>query len=263
MSSSADTRLVSIDGVNLEVAYTAPKSRDDPTLVFLHEGLGSISMWRDFPKRVAAEAGAGLCVYSRYGYGKSSPRTGQIDIDYMHIEAEQYLPKLLDALNIENPILVGHSDGASIALIYAGAEIAPVRAVIVEAPHVFCEEISVNSIAQVKTLFESTDLKDKLARHHADPTGAFYGWNDAWLKPEFMGWNIESYLPGITCPVLAIQGRNDEYGTMAQIEAIESGVGGAVSKVILDDCGHSPHRDKEDQVLQAMSSYIKSLEGTS
>jgi pimeloyl-ACP methyl ester carboxylesterase len=226
------------------------------TLVFLHEGLGSIAMWRDFPEAVARATGCEALVYSRYGYGNSDPLAEPRAVRYMHVEALVALPELLDALAIERPILVGHSDGGSIALIHAGAGIRPVRAVVTLAAHVIVEDRSVAGIEAAKTAFESADLRSKLARYHADVDSAFRGWNRIWLAPEFRAWNIEEFLPRIECPVLAIQGEDDEYGTMEQMRRIETNVAD-VELLRLDNCGHSPHRDRGDAVLHAISRFVR------
>ena len=215
-----------------------------PTLVFLHEGLGSIRQWRDFPQKVAATTGCRALVYDRYGYGQSDVLAERKrGVRFMHDEALSALPDLLQVLKVENPILVGHSDGASISLIHAGAN-HPVRGVVAMAPHVFIEPLCLTSIAKAAEAFEATDLKGKLGRYHRDARKTFYGWADVWLDPEFKAWDIrEDYLPKIECPVLAIQGYDDEYGTMAQ----------------LDDCGHSPFKDQPDAVISKISTFVKSL----
>jgi pimeloyl-ACP methyl ester carboxylesterase len=233
--------------------------KDKPALVFLHEGLGSIRQWREFPAQVAAATGCPALVYNRYGYGDSDvlaePRVG---VRFMHDEALVALPQVLSLLGIERPVLVGHSDGASIALIYAGAG-HPVRALVAMAPHVFVEDISVRSIEEAKRQFETTDLPERLAKYHRDPRKTFYLWNDAWLDPEFRRWNIEEYLPGIRCPVLAIQGEEDEYGTMAQLEAVARQAGGRCELLKLARCGHSPHRDQPEAALAAIAAFVQSL----
>ena len=232
-----------------------------PVLLLLHEGLGSVALWRDFPQKLAAATGLPLVVYSRYGYGRSDPIAAPHGARYMHDEALVALPELRQALGLGDVILVGHSDGASIALIHAGSDVLPVRALILEAPHVFVEEVSTASIAAARDAYMKSDLRQKLERYHADVDSAFRGWNDAWLSPEFRNWNIEEYLPRITCPVLAIQGEGDEYGSLAQIEAIERGVEGPFQKLILRRCGHSPHRDQESAVLEAMAEFAERVSG--
>ena len=230
-----------------------------PVLVFLHEGLGSIAQWRDFPTRVAQAAGCRALVYDRYGYGNSDVlRENRVGLDFMHREALLFLPEVLAQLKIERPILVGHSDGASIALIHAGAH--AVRGVAAMAPHVFVEKICVDSIVQARRQFETTDLPQRLGRYHRDSWKTFYLWADAWLDPAFLGWNIEECLPRIRCPVLAIQGEEDEYGSMAQLEAIERQLGGPCELLKLPACGHSPHKDKPDQVLDAVAGFVKRIQ---
>ena len=260
MSEKADHSFVTVQGRKLEVQKIPGANRDAPTLVFLHEGLGSVAMWRDFPRKAAAATGCAAVVYSRYGYGQSEVLRGPRAVDYMHVEALEVLPELLGQLGIGEPVLVGHSDGGSIALIHA-AKNDSVRGLVVMAPHVFVEDISVRSIAEAKTAFEDSDLAQKLGRYHADPAKTFQGWNDIWLHPDFRGWNIEEVLPRIHCPVLAIQGFDDEYGTMAQLEAIAKQIGGPIELLRLADCRHSPHRDQPGVVLEAMASFIARLEG--
>jgi pimeloyl-ACP methyl ester carboxylesterase len=228
-----------------------------PTLVFLHEGLGSIRQWRDFPAQVAKATGCRAFVYDRYGYGNSEVlQEEKVGVRFMHREGLDVLPQVLKAAKIENPILIGHSDGASIALIHAGAG-HPVRGVAVMAPHVFIEEICVTSIVQARKQFETTDLAQRLGKYHRDSWKTFYLWADAWLDPAFLDWNIEEYLPGIRCPVLAIQGEADEYGTMAQLDAIQRQVGGPCELLKLPQCGHSPHKDQPELTLQALVRFVR------
>jgi pimeloyl-ACP methyl ester carboxylesterase len=236
------------------------ESQDKPVLVFLHEGLGSIRQWRGFPAGVAQATGCRALVYDRYGYGQSDVlQEARRKVRFMHDEALQALPEVLFSLKVENPILVGHSDGASIALIYAGAGHA-VRAVAAMAPHVFIEPVCLQSIEKAKESFEKTDLPEKLGRYHRDARKTFYGWADVWLDPRFERWDIrEEYLPNIRCPVLAIQGREDEYGTMAQLDEIERRVAGPCEPVKLSGCGHSPFRDQPEKTLSAVSSFVEKL----
>ena len=232
---------------------------EGPALVFLHEGLGSIAQWRDFPARVVAATGCRALLYNRYGYGHSEVLVEEkIGVKFMHREGLEVLPQLLQALDIKASILVGHSDGASIALIYAGAG-NPARGLVALAPHVFVEESGLRSIRNAKKTFESTDLPQRLAKYHRDPRKTFYLWNDAWLDPEFERWNIEEYLPGIRCPVLAIQGGDDEYGSMAQLDAIARQVGGPCELLKLPQCGHSPHRDQPEETLDAIVGFIRRI----
>jgi len=244
-----------VDGRKLEVVRIGARDDTRPTFVMLHEGLGSVALWKDFPAQLAARTGCGVVVYSRYGYGESDVFAEPRDVDYMHHEAQVVLPALLRDLQIERPILFGHSDGASIALIYAARAPQAPLALILEAPHVFVEDLSIASIASAKVAFESTDLPQKLARYHTDPTATFRGWNDIWLDPRFRDWNIEALLPKITSPVLVIQGREDTYGTAKHVRAIERAVPGTSSE-LLDACGHSPHRDQAAPVLAAVSTFF-------
>ena len=231
-----------------------------PTLVFLHEGLGSIGQWRDFPRLVAQATGCAALVYARYGYGQSNVLAEErVPVSFMHDEALKALPEVLAARGIADPVLIGHSDGASIALIYAGAG-HPVRGVAVMAPHVFVEDVSVASIVAARRAFETTDLPERLGKHHRDPRRTFYLWNDAWLDPAFRDWNIEEYLPGIRCPLLAIQGQGDEYGSMAQLDAIARQVKGPCELLKLSNCGHSPHREQPEAVLEAIRRFVGSLQ---
>jgi pimeloyl-ACP methyl ester carboxylesterase len=247
-------RFVTIDGRSLEIAAIAgDPSR--PTMVFLHEGLGSVSMWRDFPQRVSEATGCGALVYSRYGHGRSEVLEAARDVYYMHHEAQRVLPELLAELGIENPILFGHSDGASIAIIHAGARF-PVRALILEAPHVFVEEISVAGVRAAREAWQTTDLAQKLARHHADAEKTFFGWADIWLDPAFRAWNIESFLTALHCPILAIQGTEDEYGTMAQLDAIAGATPAPFELLRLSDCGHWPHRQCSETTLRAVTKFV-------
>lgn len=246
-------------GRSLEYSFIGGADVARPTLVFLHEGLGSIRQWRDFPAKVAKATGCRALVYDRYGYGNSDilveHRAG---IDFMHREALHFLPELLNALQIENPVLIGHSDGASIALIHAGAG-HPVRGLAVMAPHVFIEDVCVNSIAKAARQFETTQLPQRLGKYHRDARKTFHLWADAWLDPAFRQWNIESTLAGIRCPVLAIQGEEDEYGTMAQLDAIGRRVAGPCELLKLPGCGHSPHQDQPEKVVEAVSRFVLSV----
>ena len=233
----------------------------EPVLVFLHEGLGSIRRWRDFPAEVAKATGCRALVYDRYGYGNSDVlKEERVGMDFMHREALVFLPEILLQLKIQNPVLIGHSDGASIALIHAGTH--PVRGVAVMAPHVFVEEHGLKSIKTIHDTFETTGLPERLGKYHRDARKTFHLWADAWLDPAFRDWNIEEHLPGVRCPVLAIQGEEDEYGTMAQLDAIARQVGGPCNFLKLPQCGHSPHKDQPEKVLNTLSSFIRKIIGT-
>ncbi len=250
------------DGRRLEYRWIAARNRRLPPLVFLHEGLGSVSLWRDVPDALAAATGAGALVYSRAGYGASDPVPLPRPVRYMHDEGLETLPAVLDAAGFERAVLVGHSDGASIAIIHAGGapDRARVAGLILEAPHVFCEDLSVTSIDQARVAYETTDLRARLQRHHGDNVDvAFWGWNRVWLDPAFRHWNIEEYLPRITAPTLVIQGADDEYGTAAQYEAVARQVAGPCEVRVLPRCGHSPHRDQRDASLEAMRAFVAGL----
>jgi pimeloyl-ACP methyl ester carboxylesterase len=247
---------VEINGHRIEYAEIPPRHADTPTLILLHEGLGSVAMWRDFPVKLAQATGCRTVTYSRWGYGKSDRFPGPRDPRYMHREALDELPALRAALAIDDPILVGHSDGASIALIHAGSGQFKVRGLVLEAPHVFVEDVSIAGIEDAKHAYEDGDLKQRLARYHADVEGVFRGWNDIWLSPGFRTWNIEEYLPSVTCPVLAIQGLDDQYGTVAQVNAVARQVQGPFEKLLLEDCMHAPHRDQEADSLAAMVGFV-------
>jgi pimeloyl-ACP methyl ester carboxylesterase len=246
---------VTLCGHRIEYERTAVARAARPTLVFLHEGLGSVAMWRDFPARVAHATACDAVAYSRYGYGRSEPLPGPRSVRYMHDEALEALPEFLDVLGITQPILVGHSDGGSIALIFAGVARRPLAGLVLLAPHVFVEDVSVASIAAARVAYETTDLRTKLARYHDDVDSAFRGWNRIWLDPAFRDWNIEAYLPAIACPVLAIQGADDEYGTMEQLARIGRAVPDA-ELLELGDCRHSPHRDQPGAVIDAITRFV-------
>ncbi len=247
-----------IRGHRLEYELIPADTGNAPVLVFLHEGLGSLSMWRDFPRQVVAATGCPALVYSRYGYGQSDSLAEPRRVDFMHDEGVHSLTELLDKLHIEKPILYGHSDGASIALIHAGGTQRPVTGLILMAPHVMVEAMCLDSIRAAKRTYETTDLRDKLARHHTDPDSAFRGWNDIWLHSDFPRWNIEAYLPRIVCPILAIQGEDDEYGTIEQIERIARQAA-RVELLKLPHCRHSPHRDQPQAVLAAVARFVRTL----
>lgn len=251
-------KLLRAGGHRLEYVCHGPPPDEAPTLVFLHEGLGCVSTWRDFPARVAEATGCGALVYSRAGYGNSDPATLPRPVSFMHEEALVTLPQVLDAAGVREAILVGHSDGASIALIFAGGRRdRRLRGLALEAPHVFVEDLSVRSIGRAAEQYREGRLKAALERHHGENTEcAFWGWNRVWLDPAFRSWNIEEFLPGITVPVLVIQGAEDEYGTLRQVEAVERGCRVPVRRVILPACGHSPHRDQPARTLDEITSFV-------
>ena len=250
----AEVRDVVVEGKRLETLRYSPAG-SHPTVVMLHEGLGSIAMWRDFPEQLAQRTGCGVLLYSRYGHGKSQRLSEGRATDFMHHEAKVVLPGLLANLRIDCPILLGHSDGGSIALIYAGTWPERARGLILEAPHVFVEEFGLKSIRKIGELYKNSDLRVRLRRYHDHPDEMFWGWNRIWLDPQFRSWNIEEYLGKIGCPVLVIQGEQDEYGTMAQVAAIKNSVPN-VETLILQNCGHSPHRDQPARSMDSIARFL-------
>jgi pimeloyl-ACP methyl ester carboxylesterase len=283
---------IKIAGKNLEYIWRGPRADEAPTLVFLHEGLGCVEMWRDFPERLSSQTGCGALVYSRAGYGHSDPRQQPWPVGFMHEEALSVLPAVLDAFAILETILVGHSDGGSIAIIHAGGARDPrVCGLILEAPHVFVEDVGLESIRGIGELYRAgkgagrmpadrpqdagaptagaptagarmgaPSFKERLARYHgANVDQTFWGWNDVWLKPEFRSWNIEEYLPAIKVPLLLIQGSDDQYGTREQLRKIEAGCRGPVRTVMIERCGHSPHLDQPERALTVMKDFVGSV----
>jgi pimeloyl-ACP methyl ester carboxylesterase len=230
-------------------------------MVFLHEGLGSLAMWKGFPRRVVDALGWRGLVYSRPGYGRSAPPADDKPWgpDFMHRQALQVLPALLAALSVVEPVfLFGHSDGASIALLHASAFPDRVAGAVVLAPHILVEDLTVSSIQQARGAYDTTELAAQLSRYHDDIGSAFRGWSDIWLHPDFRGWNIEAELEAIRCPVLAIQGRDDEYGTLAQIRGVAARVPGT-TLLELPKCGHAPHRDHPERVIAAVQAFVHGL----
>jgi pimeloyl-ACP methyl ester carboxylesterase len=247
--------------LRLEYAWIGGPRATAPLLVFLHQGLGSVSAWRELPQALCTAVGMRGLVYSRDGNGRSTPRARQerVPVDFMHRQAQHVLPALLDALAIDAPVwLFGHSDGASIALLFAAAFPRRVRGVIAVAPHIMVEAISIASIDEVRTAYATGELRARLARHHDDPDSAFRGWCDAWLDPAFRAWSIETELSAITCPVLAIQGEADPYGTMVQIDGIAQRVATACL-VKMPNAGHSPFRDQPPQFMAAVAAFLEGL----
>jgi pimeloyl-ACP methyl ester carboxylesterase len=240
-----------VDG--LETAWIGTPSAT--ALVFLHEGLGSITQWRDTPAAISAATGLPAFVYARQGYGKSSPVELPRPLTYMHDEAAR-LPAILAAAGITDPILIGHSDGASIAIIAAGSGAVTPRALVLIAPHVFVEDLSVESIAKAAEAYRTGDLRDRLARHHADVDGAFWGWNRAWLDPGFRAWNLERFLSAIHAPTLIVQGDADEYGTLAQVDSIAQLIHARYEVLIVDGAGHAPHRDAPALVVARIAAFV-------
>jgi len=251
-------RFVDACGHRLEYVDIAAHQVHRPSLVFLHEGLGSVALWRDFPANVARATGCRTVVYSRYGFGRSSPRREPYTPRFMHEEALQILPALRHALGIREPVLVGHSTGASMALIHAAQPGSDVRGVVAMAPLVFVEESNLASIRNAQTVYATTDMREKLARYHDDVDRVFWGWNDIWLHPDFSTWSIERDLATMRCPILAILGDDDEYSTPAQVAALERAAAGAASfdYLKLADCRHAPHRDQPTIVVEAIARFV-------
>jgi len=247
-----------VAGHRIEYAWFGEANRNPP-IVMLHEGLGSVAMWKDFPAKLATRTGHRVLAYSRVGYGWSDPITAARAPEFMHDEARIALPALRDALGLERPILFGHSDGGSIALIHAGDGRWPVAGVVVLAPHLFVEAFSLHAIRRAREVYETTDLRERLGRYHENVDSAFRGWNDIWLDERFKTWNIEAEVAGVPCPILAIQGLDDEYGTMEQIDRIAR-LRPETALCKIEACGHSPHRDQPHEVLRVTAEFVRSLD---
>jgi pimeloyl-ACP methyl ester carboxylesterase len=253
---------LTIQGASLRIEYewVGTAAVAAPVLVFLHEGLGSVAMWRDFPARLCEATGTRGLVYSRPGYGRSTPRPKDEKwaADFMHRQARELLPALLGELGVEKPWLFGHSDGGSIALLYAAAFPQALRGAIVLAPHILVEDVSVTSIGEAREVYLQTDLRQRLGRYHEDVDSAFWGWNDIWLSPAFRNWSIEEEIGAIRCPLLAMQGLDDEYGTLEQIHGIARRLPQA-RLLEIPRCGHSPHKDQPEVVIEAVREFITSM----
>ncbi|HEU0031720.1 MAG TPA: alpha/beta hydrolase [Kofleriaceae bacterium] len=247
--------MLDVGGVRIETRWIGAPRAGTPTLVFLHEGLGSITQWRTTPDAIASATGWPAFVYARPGYGKSSPVAVPRPLTYMHDEAAR-LPAVLAAAGIEDAVLIGHSDGASIAIIATGRQLVRPCALVLIAPHVFVEDVSVESIARAADAYRTSDLRARLARHHVDVDGAFWGWNRAWLDPGFRSWNLEEFLPRITARTLVVQGDRDEYGTSAQVDAIARQLGGPVEVAWIAGAGHAPFRDAPDEVHARIATFV-------
>jgi pimeloyl-ACP methyl ester carboxylesterase len=256
MPALSPTGFLAIGAADLEYRMIGPMPDDAPTIVMLHEGLGCAALWGDFPEKLQAATGTGVFVYSRAGYGGSTPVALPRPLGYMHVEALEILPKLLDEIGFRRGLLLGHSDGASIAAIYAGGVADHrIRGVAMIAPHFVVEDISVSSIVDIKTAYETAGLKAKLARWHRDVDNAFYGWNGAWLDPKFRGWDISEYLAYIRVPVAILQGADDQYGTIRQVEIAQEECYCPVDVTIIPGAGHSPHREAPGATLDAISEF--------
>ena len=246
---------------NLEAVWIGPKPHEAPTLVLLHEGLGSVSAWRDWPAELAEKSGFGVLVYSRFGYGASDPSPLPWPTTYMHREADDVVPEVLRQAKIERCVLVGHSDGASISILHAGGVHASplVHGLVLMSPHVFVEPISVEAIERSKEVYAKTDLREKLGKHHKDVDHAFRGWNDIWLHTDFRAWNIESFVPKVRVPMLLVQEENDPYGTLAQIDAIERGAKASTKRLILPGNGHAPWKELREETTRATIDFARSV----
>jgi pimeloyl-ACP methyl ester carboxylesterase len=246
---------VSVDGRTLEVQRWGDGLTDRAPIVLLHEGLGSIGTWRGFPAALADRTRRDIIAYSRFDHGRSDAAPRRRGIDFSEQEAG-VVPIVLDALDIESAILYGHSDGGSIAIVAAARHPQRMHALVLQAAHVFVEDVSVASVAQTKIAYADSNLRERLTRYHDDVDLAFHSWADVWLDPAFRDWNLESYLPRIHCPVLVMQGLDDEYGTERQVEAIVRGVAGPSTAMLLAECGHRPHRDQRERVLDAVAAFV-------
>lgn len=260
MTELSDAGFLDLDDRRLEYRMIGPRPNEAPTLVLLHEGLGCVGLWGDFPDRLAQATGAGVFVYSRAGYGRSSPQPLPWPVTFMHDEARDVLPRVLEAIGFRRGLLVGHSDGASIAAIYTGSiQDHRVRGLVLMAPHFFTEAMGLAEIAQVRASYGNGELRGKLARWHADPDNAFLGWADTWLKPEFRTWDITEELAYIRVPILIVQGDDDQYGTAAQFAAAERECYCPVEVALLPGAGHVPHRGAPDATLATVAGFINRL----
>lgn len=254
-------QFLTVNGKALEYVCHGPPPAKAPTLVLLHEGLGCVALWRDFPQRLAEATGFGVFAYSRAGYGQSAPADLPRPLDYMTREAMEVLPPLLEAIGFRRGVLAGHSDGATIAALYAGShEDHRVRGLVLMAPHFFTEEEGLTEIARAKAAYTSGGLRERLAKYHRHPDNAFFGWNDAWLAPGFRDWNVADCIDYLRIPVLAIQGGEDQYGTLAQVREIESRSYAPVDIEILANCRHAPHLDQPAATLAAIAEFTARLE---
>lgn len=257
---TGQTRRIFVGNHWLETACYGPKPNDAATIVLLHEGLGCLELWRDFPRALAARTSCGVLAYSRAGYGHSDPIALPRPIDYMTREAEGPLAEIIAQMGLRQMVLMGHSDGATIAAIYAGqVRDARLRGIVLMAPHFFCEPMGLDAIAEARIAYERGDLRTRLAKYHADPDMAFRGWHDVWLHPEFRDWNIGEVIDMWRVRCLAIQGAEDQYGTLAQIEEIETRSFVPVQTVLLDGCRHAPHVDRTDIVLERVARFVQPL----
>ncbi len=260
MTTLTPSGFLTVGAAHLEYRMVGPPPEQAPMIVMLHEGLGSAGLWGDFPERLQAATGAGVFAYSRAGYGNSTPAKLPRPLDYMHVEALNVLPKLIDKIGFRRGILLGHSDGASIAAIYAGSrQDHRVEGLALIAPHFIVEDVGLASIAEIRTAYETTNLKEKLARWHKDADNAFHGWNNAWLDPKFRDWDISEYLAYIRVPIAIVQGADDQYGTMRQIEIAREECYCPVDVTVIPGAGHSPHRETPNAALDAVADFAKAV----
>jgi pimeloyl-ACP methyl ester carboxylesterase len=259
--STTSVERIEIDGVGLETRWIGPDPRSAPTIVMLHEGLGSMAQWGDWPDRLAAATRCGVFLYSRSGYGGSDPVTLPRPLTYMEDEARQVLPRVLEAIGFERGILLGHSDGASIATIYAGGiEDFRVRGLVLIAPHFFVEDLGIRSIERVRTQFAEGDLRERLRKYHgANVDVAFGGWNAAWLDPQFRSWDIRDAIGYIRVPILIVQGEDDQFGSVAQIDAAREEAYCPVDVALLPAVRHHPHLEKPDETLSIVAGFLSTL----
>lgn len=256
-----NSEMLTAGGKALEYACFGPSPDEAPTIVMLHEGLGCLALWRDFPKKLADATGFGVFVYSRAGYGQSDLVDLPRPLDYMTREAMDVLPDVLGQIGLQRGILLGHSDGASIAAIYAGSvEDHRIRGLVLMAPHFFTEPMALAEIAKAKVAYDAGDLKHRMAKYHRDPDNSFRGWNDSWLHPDFKKWNVADNIDYLRIPVLAIQGQQDEYGTYAQIQEIDDRIYSPVDVTLLNDCRHSPHIDQPVKTCTAIAEFASQLQ---
>jgi pimeloyl-ACP methyl ester carboxylesterase len=248
---------IALDGKRLETAWWGPSPSAAPTLVLLHEGLGCVALWRDFPALLSEQTGCGVFAYSRFGYGRSDPKPLPWPLTYMQDEARDVLPHVLDAAGIRDTILIGHSDGGSIAAVYAGTAHDPrLRGAVLIAAHFIVEEMNVASIGRIRGEYEQGDLRRRLGRYHPDPDMPFYGWNDSWLHPDFRRFDITGCLPGIDVPVLALQGADDPYGTDVQLHILQRHVRAPLQTLLIPDARHSPHLEAKQPTLDAIAAFV-------
>ncbi len=258
MANLSDSGFLTIGEQRLEYRFIGPRPDQAPTIVMLHEGLGCVRMWGDFPDKLQAATGMGVFVYSRQGYGQSSAAPLPRPLSFMHREAQDTLPKILDAIGFKHGFLVGHSDGASIAAIYGGShQDHRVSGIVLIAPHFIVEDVTVASIAEMRRAYDTTDLRGRLARYHADVDATIHGWTDVWLKGDFRAWDLSEYLAYIRVPVLIVQGEDDQYGTMRQIEIAQAECYCPVEVALLPDAKHVPHREAPEATMSAVTDFIE------